>query len=239
MPVKRLDIHDLGTVSFYKRRDARAIRLTITPAGTVRVSLPKWTPYKVAIEFVQSRQDWILAHRPPCALTLQAGDRIGKAHRLIFIPSSVSQRPTARIAGNEIRITYPAQELSWQDIAVQDAAVRGCKKALKIQAEQLLPARIEQLASQHGFTYHSIKVKPLKSRWGSCDNFQKLTFNVYLMQLPWTLIDYVILHELQHTRVLRHGPPFWSAMQDCLPNVRQLKRSMADYQPVLTPIRPS
>lgn len=237
MPVKRLDIANLGTVSFYKRRDARSIRLTITPTGNVRVSLPKWIPYRTAIDFVQTRQDWIQTHRPQQMLTLQTGDRIGKAHQLIFFPRHTSARPSVRIAGNEIRVSYPAGSLSLQDSPVQRAAIRGCTNALKIQAQQLLPVRVEQLAAQYGFSYHSVGIKPLKSRWGSCDNFQKLTFNVYLMQLPWTLIDYVILHELQHTRVLRHGPPFWNAMQDCAPNVAELRRSIAGYQPVLTPIR--
>lgn len=239
MPVKRLDIANLGTISFYKRRDTRSIRLTITPAGNIRVSLPKWTPYKTAIDFVQSRQDWIQTHRPQQMLALKTGDCIGKAHQLIFVPNSTSARPSVRIAGNEIRVSYPANGLNLQDASLQKAAIRGCTKALKIQAEQLLPVRVEQLAAQHGFTYHSVSIKPLKSRWGSCDNFQKLTFNIYLMQLPWTLIDYVILHELQHTRVLRHGPPFWNAMQDCVPNVAELRRSIAGYQPILTPIRAS
>lgn len=239
MSVRRLDIANLGTVAFYKRRDARSIRLTITPTGNIRVSLPRWTPYRTAIEFVQSRQEWIHAHRPRQTLLLQDGDRIGKAHRLVFISNPQAQRTTARLNGNEIQITYPPGKLTWQDNIVQNAAVRGCNRALKHQAETLLPVRVEQLAAMHGFTYHSIKVKQLKSRWGSCDNFQKLTFNMYLMQLPWSLIDYVILHELQHTRILRHGPPFWNAIQECVPNVSQLRKTISRHQPVLIPDRMS
>jgi predicted metal-dependent hydrolase len=236
MAVKKLEIAELGSVAFYKRRGARSIRLTITPAGTVRVSLPQWTPYKVAIDFVRDRQDWILTHRPQEGLALQTQDRIGKAHKLIFIPSSSSRRPTARIAGNEIRVTHPSR-LAGHDDGLQTAAARGCTKALKLQAEQLLPMRVAQLAANHGFEYQDVTIRQLKSRWGSCDSNRRLTFNLYLMQLPWELIDYVILHELQHTKIMRHGPPFWTAMQACSPSVSQHRKSIRQYRPVLLPER--
>jgi hypothetical protein len=53
------------------------------------------------------------------------------------------------------------------------------------------------------------------------------------MQLPWQLIDYVLLHELTHTTILRHGPDFWRALEAVLPNARVLKKAMREYQPIL------
>ena len=76
-------------------------------------------------------------------------------------------------------------------------------------------------------------VKRLKSRWGSCDQHTNIILNIFLMQLPWECIDYVLLHELTHTNVLHHGPDFWLAMTQVLPNVTQLRKAMRDYQPIL------
>jgi hypothetical protein len=89
------------------------------------------------------------------------------------------------------------------------------------------------LAQKHGFEYSSVSVKRLKGRWGSCDQHQNIVLNLYLMQLPWELIDYVLLHELTHTRILRHGPDFWAAMQRVLPNVKAIRKEMKQHQPVL------
>ena len=73
----------------------------------------------------------------------------------------------------------------------------------------------------------------MTSRWGSCDQQHNIVLNLFLMQLPWELIDYVLVHELAHTQVLRHGPDFWQLMERLLPDCRSLRRRMRDHQPVL------
>jgi predicted metal-dependent hydrolase len=95
------------------------------------------------------------------------------------------------------------------------------------------------LASQTGFSYASVGVKQLKSRWGSCNTQREIVLNLFLMQLPWKLIDYVLVHELTHTKVMRHGAPFWHEMERHLPHAKSLRKQMADYQPMLIPNEPS
>lgn len=230
MAVKRLDIPPVGLVAFYKRRDARSIRLSIAADGEVRITLPTWAPYRVGVEFVRTKQAWIMAHRRPTRDALQHGDCIGQAHRLIFQPSA--GKISSRIVANEIRVKYPAN-LAFTDKTVQAAAERACLRSLKKQAEVLLSPRLQVLAKEYNLTYKSMKVKRLKSRWGSCDSYGNITLNLFLMQLPWELIDYVLLHELVHTEVLRHGPPFWRAMQIVLPDTPELRRGIRKYQPQL------
>jgi predicted metal-dependent hydrolase len=53
------------------------------------------------------------------------------------------------------------------------------------------------------------------------------------MQLPWDCIDYVLLHELTHTKVMRHGSVFWEAMAAVLPNVIEMRKRMRDHHPIL------
>jgi predicted metal-dependent hydrolase len=112
-------------------------------------------------------------------------------------------------------------------------ATAASLRALKLQASHLLPQRLEVLAQRHGFTYTSVTIKNLKSRWGSCDQNRNITLNLFLMQLPWHLIDYVLLHELVHTRVMRHGPPFWSAMAAVEPRTQSLRREIKAYKTTL------
>lgn len=235
MPAKKFQHPELGIICLYKRSGARSIRLTIAPGGNIRVTIPKWAPYKVGVDFVLARQHWLLTHRPAPRPLLQSGDRIGKSHRLIFVESETRNIKT-RVTDNDAIITYP-HNLGQADAAVQQAAIRAGTKALRRQAEQLLPLRVRQLADKHGFSYSSIKIKQLKSRWGSCNHMHELVFSLYLMQLPWALIDYVILHELQHTTVLKHGPQFWHAMGRHTPNISELRAAIKHEQPLLKPQR--
>lgn len=229
MAIKYVEVDGLGKIRLQKRRDTRNLRIALTPDGEVRVSLPAWAPYRLGIEFAQHRQTWVIKHRRP-ATVLKHGQLIGKSHRLQFISNAKTSRPSARLIAQQIRITIPAI-LQPDDPNVQQAAFRGSLKALQHEAKALLPPRLEVLARKHGFSYKNVQVKQLRSKWGSCNHRAEITLNVFLMTLPWQLIDYVLLHELVHTKVLRHGEPFWNEMQQHLPNAKILRKEMRQYQP--------
>lgn len=233
MAVKHVDVADVGTVSFYKRRNVRSIRLSITSQNQVRVSLPFWVPYAAAVQFVLSKRDWVKSQLITTTI-LRHLDQIGKSHHISFEQSTAGVAPRARtLPGGEIRITFP-NTTTYQDDAVQQVAQRAALRALKQQATTLLIPRVRELARIHKFTIGSVSIKRLKSRWGSCSSQGDIVLNSYLMQLPWHLIDYVLLHELTHTRIMAHGPRFWKEMEKYVPNLKESRKEIRTYRPLLT-----
>jgi predicted metal-dependent hydrolase len=232
MAVKQFELPDIGTVYVYKRAGVRNLRLTIRSDGSVRVTIPAWSPYLAGVNFAQSRADWIRKHAVGPKTSLSHGQLIGKSHRLQLVASVSAAKPTSRIRSTEVVVSYPAA-LPAEHELVQKTATAASLRALRLQAAHLLPQRLAELARQHGFTYKSVGVKNLKSRWGSCDQDTNITLNLFLMQLPWHLIDYVLLHELTHTRVMRHGPPFWAAMEAVEPKTQALRREIKAYKTTL------
>ncbi len=236
MATKQVDIQGIGAVTLYKRRGNHSLRLSVGSAGEIRVSMPYWLPYAAGTQFAVSRREWINTHRVPAATThLQHGQAIGKAHRLLFIPSHDSSKVSARIKLSQIEVTHPVH-LANNDVSVQKSARSASVRALRKEAEQLLPQRLRQLAEREGFEYTSVGVKQLKSRWGSCSSKQEIILNLFLMQLPWHLIDYVLLHELTHTRVMQHGAPFWQELEQHAPHAKQLRKEIGEYHPILTAV---
>lgn len=231
MPFRTFDVPGVGHVKVYKRRGSRAIKLTVTTRGQVRVTMPLWVPYKVGVQFAASKADWLQTkrHTPP---VLSHGARLGKAHHLIFIQEAGRTTVTTRNQGQEVRVHVPA-DAQLDSPAVQHAVERAAKRALKQEAEQLLPQRVHELAKVHGFTVRSVSVKHLTGRWGSCTQHQDITLNSYLMQLDWQYIDYVILHELVHTRIMAHGPAFWNELGKYVPHLAEVRKHMRSQQPVL------
>jgi predicted metal-dependent hydrolase len=228
---KIFDIPDVGQVHFYKRRGSKNIRLTVSPDGIIKVSLPYWVTYKAALRFVMQKQQWLSDHATSQAnKLLSSGQRIGKGHGLKFVADMSADTTRSRITGNQILITYPEQ-LNPDDKTIQTLAHKACLRALKIQADQLLPHRLELLAHQKGFEYNGLTIRHLKSRWGSCNSTHAITLNYYLMQLPWELIDYVLIHELAHTKHLNHSALFWQEVATYLPNYRELRKSLRHYSP--------
>lgn len=231
MPAKIVTIPDVGQVSLYKRRGVHGVKLSITHDGTVRITLPTWAPYRLGVEFARTKAEWIASKKQTKAL-LQSGDRVGKAHRLIFEHKLGLDKPASRLSGTDIKISF-SPHLQPEDSKVQNAAEKAAVRALKKESEQLLPQRLRTLAVQHGFTYQSVSVKRLRSRWGSCNERKDIVLNCFLMQLPWHLIDYVLLHELVHTKVLRHGDPFWSELAKYVKDLKGLRKEMKLHQPAL------
>lgn len=81
-------------------------------------------------------------------------------------------------------------------------------KFLCQEAERVLPEKMEYWSKQCGLDYNSLKIDTAKSRWGCCSSRKDIKLSYYLLLLPERLIDYVIVHELCHTREMNHGPRF-------------------------------
>jgi len=78
----------------------------------------------------------------------------------------------------------------------------------KEKAKKKLTDRLNYLAEKHGFTYYKVTIRNQKTRWGSCSSKNNISLNMKLVLLPKELIDYVILHELVHTRIHNHSKKF-------------------------------
>lgn len=223
---------EIGEVIIQKRRGAKNIRLTISHDGVPKITMPSWSPFKVGEAFAISRSAWIIEHQKGKGRHLFEPDtRVGKAHRIRYIYEKRSTI-TSRVTQTELIVRLP-HGINTSDIAVQNVVHTGAIRALKQEAQNLLPARLELLAQKHGFEYKSVSVKRLKSRWGSCSSHKEIALNIYLMQLPWEIIDYVLMHELLHTRIMAHGKPFWDELSRYVPELASKRKVIRDHRPAL------
>ena len=97
-------------------------------------------------------------------------------------------------------------------------------------ARKILCRRIGELAQLHNFVYNRVSIRKQKTRWGSCSTKNNINLNANLLHLPPELVDYVLLHELVHTRVKNHGKDFLDELETVVPNARQVDRKLKAYQ---------
>ena len=231
MPSKQFPLTGVGDITISKRRANRSIRLSVKSDGKILVTIPAWATYSSGLRFAQSKLDWIKQQLPQQTF-LKDGQPVGKQHHLQLSPTQGALTIKTLVTKMSVIVRFPP-DLSPESEAVQTAGRAACIRALRNEATLLLPPRLEQLATQHDFRFNEVRIKRLKGRWGSCDNKQRIVLNLFLMQLPWDCIDYVLLHELTHTQILQHGPIFWDAMQKVVPNLASIRKQMRSYQPVL------
>ena len=108
-------------------------------------------------------------------------------------------------------------DTDFNDPTRQEWLHRVVERALRLQAERVLPERLRALSVLHNLPFNTCKVNVSKGRWGSCSGRKDINLSCYLALLPSHLRDYVMLHELCHTREMNHGPSFW-ALLDALTN---------------------
>jgi predicted metal-dependent hydrolase len=73
----------------------------------------------------------------------------------------------------------------------------------------------------------AIDVRDLGYRWGSLGKNDRMNFHWSTMQLPPSLVDYVIVHELAHIEEPNHTKSFWRHVERAMPAFEQAKQELA------------
>lgn len=99
----------------------------------------------------------------------------------------------------------------------------------KAKAKTLLIKRLFELAQQHGFAYNRVRIGNHKTKWGSCSSKNHISLNIQLARLPQALIDYVLLHELVHTKIKHHGKGFWKELDKYVNDLPKRRSELSGY----------
>ena len=100
------------------------------------------------------------------------------------------------------------------------------KKKLKLKLSNLelekfwddTKQKIVQLADVHQLNFYKLTFKTLKTRWGSCSQNNTICINNLSYYLPEHLKEYIMLHELVHTKIKNHSGMFWEELEKICPN---------------------
>lgn len=179
---------------------AKYLRISVQPDGAVVITKPARISERKFLAFIEERKEWIE--------TTQA--RMRKSH----------ERAEKKY-GTEL--TLPKMR-------------RGTSayKAAIARARTLAHERATHFAALGGFEYGRISIRNQSSRWGSCSaprsGLCNLSFNYRIAHIPPALVDYLIVHELAHTREHNHGAGFWAEVGKLIPDYEKRRRELHRYR---------
>lgn len=196
----------------------------------ILVKVPQHTSLDTIWEVLYSRERWIrqqiaeLAQKeeitpvwPLRSLLLH-----GQPHPIRYEQGCVNDYQIELREGT-LCITGPARALS--ERGVKEELI----KWLKALATKEIHTSVRTWSQRLNAQFHVIRVKEMKSRWGSCSTKRNLNFNWRLVLAPTSARDYVVVHELCHLQEMNHSEKFWGLVQRALPDYLQAKQWLTDH----------
>ena len=215
------------------RRSARAthIKIRVAPDGTLHASLPIYAPIFLLKSLLRNSNNEL--HK----MMLQAGPeysysngmQIGKSHTLIIHQANTQDFSVTK-SGLQIIVKLPTSE-SIDNIKIARKIRDVIISALKIEAKSYLPKRLSYLADKYNFVYNKTRFSHASGRWGSCTSTGTISLNIALMKLPFELIDYILIHELAHTKQMNHSQNFWNLVAIADPAYKLHRRTLKTLNP--------
>ena len=204
---------DFGQIIIRTRTTARNISMRTKPDGLHVTVPPRCLTSRIMAVIEEYRPKLLEKWQKSVEQPLDLNFRIDAPCFRLHLEEGRFSRFTLRMNEEDITICCPPQT-DFSQKAIQDLLRNAIIRALKKSAQTYLPPLLSELAEHYGFKYKKVKITGSKSRWGSCSATGSINLSCYLMLLPPHLMDYVLLHELTHTKEMNHGPQFWEILND-------------------------
>lgn len=206
-----------GKIEFKHSHRARHINVRIEKHG-LTVSLPFGKTEEEAMRFIAEKEAVILGKQNKLKAKIRENNIVIDENTTlktltftVVLKKSERSNLYFRLNDGHLNIECP-DTIDCRDADYQRQIWNGIEYFLKKEAKRLLPQRTQQLADAKGFTFSGVKIQLSRQRWGSCSSAKSINLSCFLMLLPQHLIDYVILHELCHTKEMNHSEKFWMWM---------------------------
>ena len=212
MPTQRIvKDPDFGKIIIRTHRSARNVTMRVKEDG-LHLTVPPYSKTEQILEILLPYRKRLLESFHKVAVKPFNYDYSIQApcFRLYIRPGQLKHF-TVREEGEEMFIYCPS-ETDFTLEKVQSLIKAAIIRALKNRASKCLPPLLAMWAERFGFAYKKVRITEARSRWGSCSSGGTISLSCYLMLLPSHLMDYVMLHELSHTREMNHGPAFWELL---------------------------
>ena len=192
------------------------------------MTIPRGGSRDEAARFLNRQMSWIAKERQRVAAALVTpvwADGASMMLRGELVLIRLRRGPDGRPA-----VCYGERSLP---LGVDSNIHRVIHTDLRTLARDELGRRLHVLAAAHQVTVAAFTIRNQRSRWGSCSRSGRIALNYRLVQMPPSVSDYVILHELMHLKEQNHSRRFWRLVEQVCPGFREAERWLRKHGPGL------
>lgn len=219
-------------VNFRLRNNTRIrrARLLVSPEEGLVVESPREMDVKRAERLIHRRKTWVLdalegvaeKHKLAADLKQHKNSVLVFGKEKLVVIRTEQRRDYILETAERIFLGFEKQRTRKAEVASRLEAF------FRDKARRYLPVRVRHL-NRDQFKVKDVYVKDQRSIWGSCSADGNINLNWRLVMAPRAVGDYIILHELCHTRCLSHSKRFWEHVETVCPNYEKAETWFRDY----------
>ena len=235
----------------FRRGKRRTIGFSAGPDG-LTVSAPKWVPLYEIDRAVIEKSGWILKKlqetrdrhqrlesaridwKDGCSLPF-LGDQVvvllDPGHAACGVVAELKRNPLAMQQVVAAAMPHLTLRVGLPYNATADQIRDTVQAWLMRQAKRIFTERLDHFAPTLNVQWRKLSLSSASTRWGSASADGAIRLNWRLVHFKSSVIDYVVVHELSHLRVMDHSPRFWDTVRTVMPDYADLRGQLKD-QPV-------
>lgn len=173
--------------------------MNIKKAGTLNVKAPLFYSETDICSFIEKHKDWV-----------------ERANEKIF-------NLEKKLENNNNQLVILGRKISDDN----NEYIKFEKK-FKKEAEKFLAEKLNLLSVELNLKFTKIRFNNSKRIWGQCSQSKIITLNRKLYHLEEALINYVIIHELSHTKHMNHSKKFWNLVTEHCSDYKIIKKQLKE-----------
>ena len=203
---------------------ARRLRVIVNQIGSVEIVVPGSVSPQQVHEFIQQQQSWINETRSYVQAQRQ-GHLDSEKPQTIYLAAIDHFWDVCYVSGKRNRYTEELDVTNRHRLCLQHRSEHHAGSLmsdwLNNKAKQVLIPWLDQVSAETGLHYNKVTIRAQKTRWGSCSARKNINLNRCLLFVEPRLVNYLMVHELCHTRYLNHSSKFWLLVKKFVPDYQE------------------
>lgn len=206
------------------RSKRKSLAVIVTPDATLIVRAPHFTPQFFINAFIKENEEWIqkqlarLKDRP-----FKNVKRYEDGEIFLFLGMNLEFK-----TGNYSEISVKDNKLLFPR-GMLFRAQKQLTSWYRQKAKEIITKQLRDCAEIMKTSYGELTFSDTKSQWGSCSRENNMQFSWRLVMTPFMTMNYVIIHELAHTREKNHSREFWNMVERYIPSYRTQRKWLKKY----------
>ncbi len=245
--VREVLLDGIAVAYQFKRGKRRSIGFAVGAEG-LTVSAPKWVPLYEIDKAVVEKSGWIInklqetrdrhARLESARIDWRDGTMLPFLGEQVIVV--LDRRHAFGGIGAELKssdadtlpglpgIRHLTLQVGLPHMATPEQIRDAVQAWLMRQAKRIFSERLNHFAPTLGVQWRKLSLSSAGTRWGSASADGSIRLNWRLIHFKQSVIDYVVVHELSHLRVMDHSPRFWDTVRAVVPDYAELRGQLKD-----------